>query len=182
LTIGMISGSPVADAAAVGALTIPTMKKKGFTSVFSASLAAVAANGGAFMPPVMGAAAFIMVEFTSMTYWEICKAALIPAVLFYFSIYMATDFEAGRRGIPRIPKEERPNAWGVLKRSAIILIPFAVLLYTMAIMHVTPQRSAALAFFSLIAVYVAQQGLARKMTPFAFVQYLIRVSSSGAKG
>ncbi len=182
LTVGMISGSPVADAAAVGALTIPTMKQKGFTSMFAASLAAVAANGGAFMPPVMGAAAFIMVEFTGMTYWEICRAALIPAVLFYFSIYMATDFEAGRRGIPRIPRHERPKVLAVLKRSLIIVVPFLVLLYTMGVMAVTPQKSAALAFFSLVAIYLVQQGLAGKMTPAAFLKYLVRVFESGARG
>jgi len=182
LTIGMISGSPVADAAAVGALTIPTMKQKGFSAIFSASLAAVAANGGAFMPPVMGAAAFIMVEFTGLTYWEICKAAFFPAVLFYFSIYMATHFESGRRGIPPIPPEERPRVLSVLKRSTIILVPFAVLLFTMGVLHVTPQRSAALAFFSLIAVYVLQQGLARQMGPADFARYLIKVCNSGARG
>lgn len=182
LMIGMISGSPVADAAAVGSLCIPTMKKRGFSGIFSASLSAVAANGGAFMPPVMGAAAFIMAEFTGVTYWEICKMAFIPAVLYYFSLYMAADFEAGRRGIAKIPPEERPQLLAVLKKSTIIIVPFTVLVYTMGVMAVTPQRSAALAFLSLVAVYVAQETLGGRMSFGGLLRYLVKVLEAGTRG
>ena len=181
LLIGMISGSPVADAAAVGSLTIPLMKKKGFSPIFAASLTAISANGGAFMPPVMGAAAFIMVEFINWNYWSICGAAILPALLYYFACYMAADLEAAKRGITGIPPEERPVLRNVLKRSFLIAIPFAALLFTMGIMNTTPQRAAAVAFVTLIVVYVAEQVYFNKMSLPIFFTYLVRVFESGTK-
>jgi TRAP transporter 4TM/12TM fusion protein len=181
LLIGMISGSPVADAAAVGSLTIPLMKKKGFSPIFAASLTAISANGGAFMPPVMGAAAFIMVEFINWNYWQICGAAILPALLYYFACYMAADLEAAKRGITGIPQEERPKIGNVLKRSFLIAIPFAALLFTLGMLNTTPQRAAAVAFVTLVIVYVAQQAYFREMSVSEFFKYLIRVFESGTK-
>lgn len=181
LLIGMISGSPVADAAAVGSMTIPLMKKKGFSPIFAASLTAISANGGALMPPVMGAAAFIMVEFIGWTYWEICGAAILPALLYYFTCYMTADLEAAKKGITGTPREERPLIIGVLKRSYLIALPFAVLLFSLAVIMTTPQRSAAIAFVTLVICYVAQQVFLRKMNVTEFFKYLIRIFESGAK-
>ena len=181
LLIGMISGSPVADAAAVGSLTIPLMKKKGFSPIFAASLTAISANGGAFMPPVMGAAAFIMVEFINWNYWSICGAAILPALLYYFSCYMAADLEAAKRGITGIPREERPLIAGVLKRSYLIAVPFAALIISLGVMNTTPQRAAAVAFVTLVLVYIVQQAFYGKMTIPVFFKYLIRVFESGTK-
>jgi TRAP transporter 4TM/12TM fusion protein len=181
LLIGMISGSPVADAAAVGSLTIPLMKKKGFSPIFAASLTAISANGGAFMPPVMGAAAFIMVEFINWNYWAICGAAILPALLYYFACYMAADLEAAKRGITGIPPEERPLLRNVLKRSFLIVIPFAALLFTLGVMSTTPQRAAAVAFVTLVIVYIAEQAYVKKMSLPEFFKYLIRVFESGTK-
>jgi TRAP transporter 4TM/12TM fusion protein len=181
LLIGMISGSPVADAAAVGSLTIPLMKKKGFSPIFAASLTAISANGGAFMPPVMGAAAFIMVEFINWNYWSICGAAILPALLYYFACYMAADLEAAKRGITGIPREERPLFQGVLKRSYLIVVPFIALLVTLGMLAMTPQRAAAVAFVTLVIVYVAQQLVLRKMTVPEFFKYLVRVFESGTR-
>jgi TRAP transporter 4TM/12TM fusion protein len=181
LLIGMISGSPVADAAAVGSLTIPLMKKKGFSPIFAASLTAISANGGAFMPPVMGAAAFIMVEFINWNYWSICGAAILPALLYYFACYMAADLEAAKRGITGIPREERPLFQGVLKRSYLIVVPFIALLVTLGMLAMTPQRAAAVAFVTLVIVYVAQQVVLRKMTVPEFFKYLVRVFESGTR-
>lgn len=181
LLIGMISGSPVADAAAVGSLTIPLMKKKGFSPIFAASLTAISANGGAFMPPVMGAAAFIMVEFINWNYWSICGAAILPALLYYFACYMAADLEAAKQGITGIPREERPLLKGVLKRSYLIAVPFLALLVTLGMLATTPQRAAAVAFVTLVIVYVAQQAFFRKMTVLEFFKYLVRVFESGTK-
>jgi TRAP transporter 4TM/12TM fusion protein len=181
LLIGMISGSPVADAAAVGSLTIPLMKKKGFSPIFAASLTAISANGGAFMPPVMGAAAFIMVEFINWNYWSICGAAILPALLYYFACYMAADLEAAKRGIRGIPREERPLLGDVLKRSFLIVVPFIALLVSLGVLNTTPQRAAAVAFVTLVLVYVAQQVFFRKMNATVFFKYLIRVFESGTK-
>ena len=180
--IGMISGSPVADAAAVGSLTIPLMKEKGFRPIFAAAITAISANGGAMMPPVMGAAAFIMVEFVNVPYWTICGAAILPALLYYCSAYMASDFEAARYGIAGIPKEERPDVKKVLRGSMIMVIPFAVLLYMLGYVATSPQKAAAMAFASLVLVYLVTQLLNRNMTAMKFVKYLIRTFEAGTKG
>ena len=183
LLIGMISGSPVADAAAVGSLTIPLMKKKGFRPIFAAALTAIAANGGALMPPVMGAAAFIMVEFINRSYWEICIAAILPALLYYFSAYMAADFEAARQGIGGIPKEERPELWPVIKDSIIFVGPFVVLLIWLGYLASTPQRAATVALVTLVAIYFILQIFVRKdMTPRKAFIYFITIFESGTKG
>jgi TRAP transporter 4TM/12TM fusion protein len=183
LLIGMISGSPVADAAAVGSLTIPLMKKKGFRPIFAAALTAISANGGALMPPVMGAAAFIMVEFINRSYWEICIAAILPALLYYFSAYMAADFEAARQGIGGIPKEERPELWPVIKDSIIFVGPFVVLLIWLGYLSSTPQRAATVALVTLVAIYFILQIFVRKeMTPRKAFIYFITIFESGTKG
>jgi TRAP transporter 4TM/12TM fusion protein len=178
--IGMISGSPVAAAAAVGSLTIPLMISKGFRAEFAAVVTAIAANGGALMPPVMGAAAFIMAEFLNVSYLAVCVAAILPALLYYFSIYMAADFEAARAGIGGIPKEDRPLFMPVLKSSIIFTGPFIALLVCLGALSTTPQRAAAIAFITLVAIYFIQQikGMTLKRT----VDYFIKILKAGTYG
>ncbi|MEN6359112.1 MAG: TRAP transporter fused permease subunit [Smithella sp.] len=178
--IGMISGSPVAAAAAVGSLTIPLMISKGFRAEFAAVVTAIAANGGALMPPVMGAAAFIMAEFLNVSYLAVCVAAILPALLYYFSIYMAADFEAARAGIGGIPKEDRPLFMPVLKSSIIFTGPFIALLVCLGALSTTPQRAAAIAFITLVVIYFIQQikGMTLKRT----VDYFIKILRAGTYG
>ncbi|MEN6420303.1 MAG: TRAP transporter fused permease subunit [Smithella sp.] len=178
--IGMISGSPVAAAAAVGSLTIPLMISKGFRAEFAAVVTAIAANGGALMPPVMGAAAFIMAEFLNISYLAVCVAAILPALLYYFSIYMASDYEAARAGIGGIPKEERPKLMPVLKSSIIFTGPFIALLVCLGALATTPQRAAAFAFVTLVVIYFIQQ--IKDMTLERAAAYFVKILRAGTYG
>lgn len=107
--LGSISGSSTANAVTTGAITIPMMKRVGFSSSFAAGVESAASCGGQFMPPVMGASAFIIAEFLGIPYLDVCKAALIPAVFFFLSVGMMVHFEAKRLGIKGLPKEEIPG-------------------------------------------------------------------------
>ncbi len=111
---GTISGSAVANVMVDGWLTIPLMKRTGFKPAFACAVEATASTGGQIMPPVMGAAAFVMAEFTGIPYITICLYAMIPALLYYLSLFMSIHFEAGRMGLKGIPKEELPSLKKVL--------------------------------------------------------------------
>ena len=106
---GTISGSAVANVMVDGWLTIPLMKRTGFKHDFAAAVEATASTGGQIMPPVMGAAAFVMAEYTGIPYIQICIHAAIPALLYYLALFMAIHFEASKTGLLGVPKEERPD-------------------------------------------------------------------------
>ena len=93
-----------------GWLTIPLMKRTGFKPPFACAVEAAASTGGQIMPPVMGAAAFVMAEFTGIPYITICLYAMIPALLYYFALFMSIHFEAGKMGLKGIPREELPGS------------------------------------------------------------------------
>jgi len=105
---GSISGSAVANVYATGTFTIPLMKKTGFKNEVAGATEAVASSGGAIMPPVMGSTAFLMADFLGVSYASICKAALIPAILYYLSLWFMMDFEAIKMGMKKLPKGEKP--------------------------------------------------------------------------
>ncbi|WP_062104425.1 TRAP transporter permease [Bacillus niameyensis] len=125
---GTISGSSVANVVTSGSFTIPMMKKLGYRKEFAGAVEAAASTGGQLMPPVMGAAAFLMLEFIGgISYWEIAKAAAIPAVLYFSGIWIMTHFEAKRVGLKGLPKEQLPNKKEVLKK-IYLLIPILVVI------------------------------------------------------
>lgn len=128
---GTISGSAVANVMVDGWLTIPLMKRTGFRPPFACAVEAAASTGGQIMPPVMGAAAFVMAEFTGIPYITICLHAMIPALLYYFTLFMSIHFEAGRMGLRGIPREELPRLKEVLKARGHMFIPLAVIVYMM---------------------------------------------------
>jgi TRAP transporter 4TM/12TM fusion protein len=128
---GTISGSAVANVMVDGWLTIPLMKRTGFKHDFAAAVEATASTGGQIMPPVMGAAAFVIAEFTGISYIDICKHALIPALLYYLALFMAIHFEASRTGLLGIPKEERPDIKRVIITKGHLFIPLMVIVYFM---------------------------------------------------
>jgi TRAP transporter 4TM/12TM fusion protein len=128
---GTISGSAVANVMVDGWLTIPLMKRTGFKHEFAAAVEATASTGGQIMPPVMGAAAFVIAEFTGISYIDICKHALIPALLYYLALFMAIHFEASRTGLLGVPKEERPRLRWVMITKGHLFIPLAVIVYFM---------------------------------------------------
>lgn len=130
---GTISGSSVANVVTSGSYTIPMMKKLGYRKEFAGGVEAAASTGGQLMPPIMGAAAFLMVEFIGgITYWEIAKAATIPALLYFAGIWIMTHFEAKRVGLRGMSKEEMPDRKEVLKK-LYLLIPIVTIIVLMFI-------------------------------------------------
>ncbi|MED3572341.1 TRAP transporter permease [Cytobacillus praedii] len=135
---GTISGSSVANVVTSGSFTIPMMKKLGYKKEFAGAVEATASTGGQIMPPVMGAAAFLMVEFIGggITYWEIAKAAAIPALLYFTGVWIMTHFEAKRLGLRGLKDEEMPNRKEVLKKIYLLLPILAVIILLMSGMSV----------------------------------------------
>ncbi|MDQ0429088.1 TRAP transporter 4TM/12TM fusion protein [Planomicrobium stackebrandtii] len=127
---GTISGSSVANVVTSGSYTIPMMKKLGYKKEFAGGVEAAASTGGQLMPPIMGAAAFLMVEFIGgVTYWEIAKAAAIPALLYFTGVWIMTHFEAKRIGLKGLSPEEMPDRKEVLKKIYLLLPIIAIIVF-----------------------------------------------------
>ena len=141
---GSISGSASANVASTGMVTLPAMIKLGYPRRLAASVEAVASSGGQIMPPLMGAGAFVMVELTGVPYNQIILAALLPAILFFFAVWVGIDFYSKKYDLKPINKENLPKKSLVLLTSIFFFIPFSVLLIFMYI-GFTPQYSAAVA-------------------------------------
>ncbi|MFN7166989.1 MAG: TRAP transporter permease [Pannonibacter sp.] len=127
--MGTISGSGVANVVTTGQFTIPLMKSFGYRSAFAGGVEATASMGGQIMPPVMGAVAFIMAETLGVEYFEIVKAALIPAILYFASAFWMVHLEAGKRNLRGMAKSELPSATKALKEGWYLILPLAVLVY-----------------------------------------------------
>lgn len=125
---GTISGSSVANTVTTGSYTITMMKKLGYRPNFAGAVEAASSTGGQIMPPIMGAAAFLMIEFAGVPYWEIAKAAIIPAILYFSGIWIMTHFEAKRLGLLGLPKEEIPAKKEVFKK-IYLLLPILAIVY-----------------------------------------------------
>ncbi|HET7874208.1 MAG TPA: TRAP transporter fused permease subunit [Methylomirabilota bacterium] len=128
---GTISGSTVANVYATGSFTIPLMKKGGYSPKNAAAIEAIAGTGGQIMPPVMGAGVFIMSEITGISYFDIIKAAAIPAILYYIGLFAMVHFLALRYGMQPVPKRELPS-WRPVLRRAYFAIPFVLIVYLLA--------------------------------------------------
>ncbi len=152
---GMISGSAVANVSAVGVVTIPLMKRSGFPAQIAAAIEAVGSTGGQLMPPVMGAAAFLMAEVLGVPYAQVMIAAIIPAFLYYLALFFAVDIEAAKRGIKGEPSERLPQTLAVLKAGWYFPLPFAVLVYALVAWNWQPEYAALLATAVLIALSLA---------------------------
>lgn len=137
---GMVSGSSVGNTVASGSFTIPMMKNAGFKPEFAAGTEASASTGGQIMPPIMGAAAFIMMEYLGVSYAVIMAAAVIPATLYFLGIFIGTHFEAKRLGIVGLPKSELPDIGKQMKQYGYMLLPLIVIITTVMIGY-TPQRA-----------------------------------------
>jgi len=125
--MGTITGSSIANAVTTGALTIPAMIRIGYKRHFAAAVEAAASTGGQITPPIMGAAAFLMIEFLGIPYTHIMIAALVPAFMHFFGVLMQVHFEAKRRGLRGLTREEMPRIWRVLRRDWPTLFPLFVL-------------------------------------------------------
>ena len=130
---GTISGSAVANVVGTGSFTIPLMKRLGYRPAFAGAVEAVASTGGQIMPPVMGAAAFIIAEMLGIPYIKVAIAAAIPAILYYFALMYMVHLEAIRLGLRGLPKEELPNLWSTLRGRGYLLIPAILLVYWLTV-------------------------------------------------
>jgi len=154
---GMISGSSVANVVTSGSITIPLMKSIGYPKHFAGAVEAVASTGGQFMPPVMGAGAFVMAEFLGVPYARIALLAFIPACLYYLACYMQVHYRAVKVGMKGVPREQLPRFWDVFKKKWYLLAPIGVLVYFL-LNYYSPMRVAFLAILASIAVGVIQPG------------------------
>jgi TRAP transporter 4TM/12TM fusion protein len=130
---GTITGSSVANTVSNGAFTIPMMKKSGYKGEFAGAVEAASSTGGQLAPPVMGAAAFIMIEFTGLPYVEIMKAAAIPALLFFAAQFIVIHYESKRVGIMGLPRAQLPNVMQLMLKKGYLLIPIGVIFYILLI-------------------------------------------------
>src|SRR5699024_10811532 len=147
---GTISGSSVANTVTTGSYTIPMMKRLGYHRDFAGAVEAAASTGGQIMPPIMGAAAFLMIEFAGVPYWVIAKAALIPAILYFAGIWIMTHLEAKQQGLLGLPKEEIPKIKVVL-RKLHLLFPIVFIIYLL-FQGFSIERTALLGILSTIVV------------------------------
>ena len=144
---GSISGSASANVASTGIVTLPTMVSLGYPKRIAAAVEAVASSGGQIMPPLMGAGAFVMVELTGVPYADIIVAAALPALLYFFAVWIGVDIYALRFGLRPLNRDARPALRTVLITASFFLIPFSVLLIVMYI-GFTPQYAAAVAILA----------------------------------
>lgn len=148
--MGMVSGSSTGNAVTTGSFTIPLMKQAGYTPTFAGAIVACASTGGQVMPPVMGAAAFIMAQFLGISYWDVVVAAAIPATLYFISIFMMVHFRAGRHRMKRLDASELPRAGEVLRKGWHLLLPIVALVVILALGY-SPTMAV---FYSIVAIVV----------------------------
>ena len=173
--MGTVSGSSVANVVGTGSLTIPMMKKLGYNANFAGAVEAAASTGGQLMPPVMGAAAFLMAEFVGVPYIDVVKAAAIPALLYFTGVWLGVHFEAKRKKLKGIPRAELPNPLTLLKERGHLAIPLVVIVYLLVAGY-TPMRAALVAIF--LSIICAMLRKSTRMKPIEIVYGLER----GAKG
>jgi TRAP transporter 4TM/12TM fusion protein len=149
---GNISGSAVANVVVDGAFTIPMMKKAGYPPPQAAAVEAVASTGGQIMPPVMGAAAFLIAEYLAIPYAQVALAALVPAVLYYVALFIQVDLLAARNGIHGLPRTALPRPLPVLRRSASFVVPLLILVIWMFFLNRRPEEAGLLAAVSALVV------------------------------
>jgi TRAP transporter 4TM/12TM fusion protein len=162
---GMISGSAVSNVASVGVLTIPLMRRGGYPAHVAAAIESVASTGGQLMPPVMGAAAFLMAEFLQLPYRDIAVAAALPALLYYYALFIQADLLAARTGLTSV-QQEVPPLGQVLKQGWHFLLPFGLLIYALFWLNWSPELSA-LAASAVLMVTGPTLGYGKKKLNFS---------------
>jgi len=155
--MGMISGSSIANIVTTGTFTIPLMKRVGYPPKKAAAIEVAASTDGQIMPPIMGAAAFIIAEYVNVPYIEVIKAAAIPAFVSYFALFYITHLEAVKLGIEGLPREELPGFFATLKKGIAYLVPIGVLLYELLILRHSPELAAYKAIIVLVAVIIYRE-------------------------
>lgn len=173
--MGTVSGSSVANVVGTGSFTIPMMKKLGYKPEFAGAVEATASTGGQLMPPIMGAAAFLMAEFTNIPYARVIAAAAIPALLYYFGVWSGVHFEAKKLGLKGIPRNELPKFKKIFVERGHLMIPLIAIVYLL-VSGFTPMKAALWAIIlSILSSYLRK---ATRMKPIE----LVRGLEAGARG
>lgn len=173
--MGTVSGSSVANVVGTGSLTIPMMKKLGYHKNFAGAVEAAASTGGQLMPPVMGAAAFLMAEFVGIPYIEIVKAAIIPAILYFLGVWLGVHFEAKRNNLKGIPRDQLPKFGELVRERGHLSIPLIVIVWLL-VSGYTPMRAALVAM--VLSIVCSALRKSTRMEPIE----IIRGLEKGARG
>jgi len=171
--LGTISGSSVSNTVGSGSFTIPMMKKLGYKPEFAAAVEASASTGGQLMPPIMGAAAFLMSETLGIPYIEVAKAAIIPALLYFTGIFIMVHLEAKKLGLGGMSKDEIPRIFKVMKERGHLIIPLIVIVYFL-VQGATPVRAA---LNGIITSVIAS--MMRKCTRMSFRDFIDALENAG---
>jgi len=172
---GMVSGSSVANTVGSGAVTIPLMKKTGYKPEFAAAAEASASTGGQIMPPIMGAAAFLMADYVQVPYSDIVLRAILPAILYFAGVFISVHFEAKKRGLRGLTREELPKIKPLLKKT-YLLLPLIILIYLVSSGSNSIQYAAAIAI--VVAIVVSLFNKENRITPKRIFEAL----AAGGKG
>ena len=167
---GSVSGSAVANVYATGIFTIPTMKSIGFPSYLAGAVEAVASTGGQIMPPIMGAAAFVMAELLGIHYGKIMIAAIVPAIIYYLGVYVQIHYYSLKTGLRGLPPDQVPSKNQVLKRGWFYFLPIIVLVYIVAVLQWSAVTAAFISFFIAIILGL----LSRQLRVSKLYQVLVR--------
>ncbi|MDY6793513.1 MAG: TRAP transporter permease [Thermodesulfobacteriota bacterium] len=151
--MGSVSGSAVGNVVATGSFTIPMMKKVGYRSHVAGAIEAAASTGGQLMPPIMGAGAFLMAEFTNTSYLTIIKVALIPAIMYYITVLLFVHYEAQKFGLKGQPKESLPKIMKVIKEGLHFIIPVLILIYVL-VSNYSPMMAGFVTVVSTLAISI----------------------------
>ncbi len=171
---GMVSGSSVGNTVTTGSVTIPMMKKTGYRNEFAAAVEAASSTGGQIMPPIMGAAAFLMADFIGVPYSDVIGKAVLPAILYFFGIFITVHLEAKRLRLTGIPKDQLPSFFKLIKK-IYLLVPIIMLIVWVSGNYMTMQKAASLAIIlSIIVGFINKDA---KLTPGKILDAL----SSGGK-
>jgi len=172
---GMISGSSVANAVTTGNFVIPLMRKVGYSGEFSAGTVAAASTGGQIMPPIMGAAAFIMAEMTGISYITIAIAAFLPSILYYLGVFVIIHLESMKNGMQGISKDLLPDVWTTFKNRGYLLVPIVAII-ALLLTGYTPTRAAIVAIgLTVVSSYFSREN---RLMPRDYVDALTK----GARG
>ena len=172
---GMVSGSSVGNTVTTGSFTIPMMKKTGYKPEFAGAVEAAASTGGQIMPPIMGAAAFLMAEYMGLPYATVAVKAILPAVLYFTGIFIAVHLEAKKLGLKGLSRDEMP-AWKDLGRKSYLLLPLILLVWLVSSGAKTMQFSAAVSILAAVVVGFLNKG--ERLTPKKIFEAL----EAGARG
>lgn len=154
---GIVSGSSIANVATTGTFTIPLMKKVGYPPKIAAATEVAASTNGQLMPPIMGAAAFIIAEYLSLPYIDVIKAAAIPAIVSYIALFYITHLEASKLGMSGLRAEEIPKFTTVMKKGFYFLIPLIILIYELIVLRHSPNLAAFNAIIALMIIVVIRE-------------------------